>query len=116
MCLESALCYSELPTSLSLPRIKDIQSKLPNVSSLLIDCIHDYLGDITTNNLRGFDFTVACCEDDCFGCGMEGKISVQCGFGPTDFYFFVENRQQMGFDAYKPRSIGPRYKVNPETP
>ena len=47
---------------------------------------------------------------------MEGKISVQRGSGPTDFYFHIENSQQMSYLPDKHRSIGPRYKVNPEAP
>ena len=53
--LESALCNSAMENVLGLPRIQDIQDKLPSISSLLIDIFHDYLGDTTTSTLRDFD-------------------------------------------------------------
>lgn len=105
--LESALCYNEIPSALGLPRIQDIQTELPAISSLLIDVFHEYLGDITTSNLRDFDLTQALFDNDWDGRGMEGKISVQRSCGPTDFYFHIKTfirwaMLQIGLDRLGP--------------
>ena len=115
--LESALCNSAMENVLGLPRIQDIQDKLPSISSLLIDIFHDYLGDTTTSTLRDFDLNRALYDNDWDGNGTEGKISVQQGSVSADFFFHVENRHGPDYVPDKPtRSIGPRYKVNPEAP
>jgi hypothetical protein len=115
--LESALCYNEIPSVLGLPRIQDIQTDLPAISSLLIDVFHEYLGDITTSNLRDFDVNQALFDNDCDGRGMEGKISVERSCGPPDFFFHIKNSHQVEHATdNKPRSIGPRYKLNPQAP
>ena len=79
-----------MSTVLGLPRVQDIQPKLPAISTLLIYICHDYLGDITTSNLRDFDLNQALFNNDCDGRGMEVKSLLNGVMGQRIFSFTLK--------------------------